>query len=63
MKKKCRGKFDGSNEFFEACWRKYLKYCGGFDIDVTNVDEVSEVLETIAAEMVNNPKSRYYIYG
>lgn len=63
MKKKCRGKFDGSNALFEACWRRYSKYRGDFDIDTTDVDEVLEILETIAAEKVNNPKSRYYIYG
>lgn len=63
MKKKCRRKFDGSNELFEACWRKYVKYRGGIDTDTTKVDEVLGVLETLAAEMVNNPKSRHYMYG
>ena len=63
MKKKCKRIFNGSNALFVACWRKYLKYRFSLDIDTTNVDEVSEVLETFAAEMVNNPKSKYYIYG
>lgn len=63
MKEKCRKRFNGSNALFEACWRKYLKYRFSLNTDITNVDEISEVLETFTAEMVNNPKSRYYIYG
>lgn len=65
MKTKCRKIFNGGNALFEACWRKYLKYRFSLNIDIVtvDVDVVAEVLETFAAEMVNNPKSRYYIHG
>ena len=52
--------FDGSEALFNACWRQLKKevYTGSMP-----EDEVSAWLEAFAAERVNNPKSRFYIYG
>jgi len=55
-KSEARRTFDGSNELFEACWREYSKNEEYFD-------DTPSVLEMIASEKVNNPKSRFYIYG
>lgn len=52
--------FDGSLGLFEACWGDFLRNWGGL---CTSVEEVEGTLECIAAEKVNNPKSRFWIYG
>ncbi len=53
-----RKTFIGSNRLFEACWREALKYKRLY------LEEISEeLLEQIASEKVNNPKSSFFIYG
>ncbi len=55
-----RPKFRGSLALKRACWRQYLN--GAID-DPTCDQDVMDWLENIASERVNNPKSRFYIYG
>lgn len=55
-----RTDFDGSEALFDAAWRKMLMYSNGTEITEYNV---GSWLEDIASELVNDPKSRFYIYG
>lgn len=49
---------------FEACWRKLTKYLREGAIDPpAGDDEVIDFLEAQASELVNNPKSKYWIHG
>lgn len=58
-----RKNFEGSNQLFESCWRKYLSYLNG-SIDNPDCQEnIDSWLETIASEKVNDSKSKFYIYG
>ncbi len=52
--------FEGSRALFEACWRQMKRdvYTGSMPEDV-----VAAWLEAFAAERVNNPRSKFYIYG
>lgn len=52
--------FDGSRELFNACWRQLKKEVY---TESMRADEVSAWLEAFAAERVNNPRSKFYIYG
>jgi hypothetical protein len=52
----------GSDAFRRACWRTYLGYLRGTD-DPQSDSDVLGWLENIASEKVNNPKSKFYIYG
>ena len=55
--------FDGSPALFRACWNTYKGYLLG-SIDSPKCDmDVTDWLETIASEKVNNPRSVFYIYG
>ena len=50
--------FDGSDRLFRACWREMRRnYQPSDDINVM------EILDSIASELVNNPRSSFYIYG
>jgi hypothetical protein len=55
--------FDGSEELFDACWRQYRTYVNGAIDDPEDLGDVLEWLDSIAAEKVNNPRSRFYMYG
>jgi len=55
--------FDGSLELFNASWREYRNYLNG---SIDNPDcqlDVNEWIEQIASVKVNDPKSKFYIYG
>ena len=56
--------FDGSRDLFDTVWRKLRSYAkSSINLDWNNNKEVESWLETLASELVNNPKSRFYIYG
>lgn len=55
-KRDFRNHFDGSDALFEYCWRKAKQMYYGDD-------DMFELLESIAAQAVNDEKSRFYIYG
>ena len=52
--------FDGSEALFNACWRQLKKEVYTSSMPA---DEVAAWLEAFAAERVNNPRSKFYIYG
>lgn len=48
--------FDGSDDLFEYCWRKATScYYGDEDMQA--------LLESIASAVVNDERSKFYIYG
>ena len=56
--------FDGSRDLFEAVWRKLRSYAkSSIDLDWNDNKEVEQWLESFASEFVNDPESRFYIYG
>jgi hypothetical protein len=63
IKRYANYKFDGSDDLFEACWRQYRGYLTGGIDDPKDMRDIMEWLDQIAAEKVNNPRSRFYIYG
>lgn len=63
IKKLARINFDGSQELFNACWRQYMTWLNGAIDDPKALSDVINWLDQIASEKVNNPKSRFYIYG
>lgn len=58
-----RSMFYGSTRLFNACWRQYREYLNGSIDEPTSDADVVGWLEQIAADKVNDPKSRFYIYG
>lgn len=58
----CR-RFDGSAELFNSCWSKYKRDILPGTDNPQNISDVMQWLDTIAAEKVNDSKSRFYIYG
>lgn len=55
--------FDGGAALFSACWRVYLGYLRGAIDYPSDQGDVDRWLDQIASVLVNNPKSRFYIYG
>jgi len=64
IKRAARRSFEGSPDLFDACWRQLLQWVrqGAID-DPPDQSDVDDWLEQIAAEKVNNPRSRFHIYG
>jgi len=56
-------KFKGSGALFEACWHQYRTFLRGAIDDPKDFGDVMNWLDHIAAEKVNNPESKFYIYG
>jgi hypothetical protein len=52
---------ESSRELFEAAWRKYLAFARNFGTS-EQPDAISTV-DGFISGLVNNPKSRFYIYG
>lgn len=55
--------FDGGAALFASCWRTYLGYLRGAIDYPSSQSDVDGWLEQIASEKVNNPRSKFYIYG
>ena len=47
-----------SESLFNAAWRKILYFNRHSEID-----DLQGLYDSIVSEMVNNPKSKFYIYG
>ena len=62
-KAKAKEIFDGTNDLFNACWKQYREYLKGSIDNPTCQEDIDAWLDTIASEKVNNPKSKFYIYG
>jgi hypothetical protein len=56
-------RFDGTTRLFDACWKQYREYVNGSIDDPKNIDDVTNWLDSIASEKVNNSASSFYIYG
>ena len=52
-----RAEFEGSDRLFRACWRMLAQFSPTDDVNVM------EILDSVASEKVNNPRSSFYIYG
>lgn len=48
---------------FSACWRQYCAYLRSAIDNPHSDSDVLDWLDSIASEKVNNPKSKFYIYG
>ena len=57
-KKECKAEFEGSDELFEACWRKIGKFIREGDIENPHI-----ALEAQASEFVNDSSSRFFVRG
>ena len=55
--------FNGSQALFDACWNQYKRWLSGAIDDPDTIDDILGWLDSIAAEKVNNPKSKFHIYG
>ena len=56
--------FEGSQGLFNYCWRKWREYVRASGNGVTTAaEDVLMFLNDVASEQVNNPKSKYYLYG
>ena len=64
VKRSARSTFGGSDAFFNTCWWELKAWIreGSIDEPLDEID-VDDWLAQIAAEKVNNPRSRFYIYG
>lgn len=53
-----------SERLFNACWQQLVRFSqqGAINWPAT-VEELDGWLDSIAAEKVNNPRSKFYIYG
>ena len=50
-----------SESLFKAAWRKVLQY--NRDADIEDLGNLFDIYDVIVSELVNNSKSRFYIYG
>lgn len=63
VKADARKSFDGSQALFNACWNQYLAWLRGAIDSPDDQGDVDNWLDQIASEKVNNPRSKFYIYG
>ena len=54
---------DCRDELFNYAWKKYRYYLQGSIDDPETEADVVDWLEAIISEIVNNPRSKFYIYG
>ena len=55
--------FDGSERLFNNCWREFLTVINNGLTTFNDDNDVLRVLDEIASTRVNNPKSKFYMYG
>ena len=58
LKSELRKTFDGSDDLFNACWRRV-----GRSIAEGYFDDPADALDQTANELVNDPDSRFFIFG
>ena len=54
---------DCREKLFNYAWRKYRYYLQGSIDDHHSEDDVRNWLDSIISELINNPRSQFYIYG
>jgi hypothetical protein len=52
---------DDDGNLFDAAWRKLLIYAR--NAEILDYDHLNNLYDATVSEMVNNPRSQYYIYG
>lgn len=52
---------EDDTNLFNAAWRKILFYAR--NAEILDYENMNRLYDGIVSEMVNNPKSQYYIYG
>jgi hypothetical protein len=62
-KRAAKKQFDGSIALFESCWRQYCLFLRGAIDEPLDQSDINNWLEQIACDKVNNPRSKFYIYG
>ena len=55
--------FDGSERLFNNCWRELAADISNGLNEFDDDNDVLRVLDEIASIKVNNPKSKFYMYG
>ena len=61
LKKQLKQDVRDSDALFEACWREVMIFAKQSDIYDNN--HLKELYNSIVSQKVNNPRSRFYIYG
>ena len=56
-------KGNSSLALFKSAWAEYIGYLRGAIDDPEDESDIVNWLEQIISVKVNNPKSKYYIYG
>lgn len=64
LKNKIRQRFtDTSDNLFNNAWKEYIRYLNGSIDNPNDEEDIYNWIDNIISEKVNNPKSKYYIYG
>jgi len=62
LKSRLRKDFpEDDGNLFEAAWRKLREY--GRNAEILDYQHMKQLYDALVSEMVNNPRSKYYIYG
>jgi hypothetical protein len=61
MKSRLRKAMNDSPSLFNACWREVMKFARQGDI--MDYQHLKTTYNTIASYKVNNPRSKFYLYG
>jgi hypothetical protein len=56
-------KGNSSIELFKSAWAEYIGYLRGAIDDPDDESDIVNWIEQIISAKVNNPKSKFYIYG
>jgi hypothetical protein len=55
--------FEGSRDLFDECWKMLRREAKHTEIDFNENLDIEQRLENFASDKVNDPRSRFYIYG
>ena len=61
LKSRLRKDVDDRPVLFDACWKEVMRFANQGDI--VDYEHLKELYNSIASEKVNNPRSKFYIYG
>jgi uncharacterized protein YfkK (UPF0435 family) len=61
LKKRLKQDVRDSDALFEACWREVMVFAK--ESDIYDYNHLKELYNSVASQKVNNPRSRFYIYG
>jgi hypothetical protein len=55
--------FEGSRDLFDECWKMLRREAKHTEIDFNENLDIEQRLKNFASDKVNDPRSRFYIYG